>query len=64
MSPHEYRPSQHVIDAVTAIVDYLYADERAHFLGLPSDERDGHVFVELLVVSAWLAGLTTPRDNA
>lgn len=64
MSPHEYQPSQHVLDAVTAIVDYLYDDERAHFLGSPSDEREGHIFVDLLVVSAWLAGLMTPRDSS
>ena len=49
------RPSAAVLVALASIVEYLYYDERQHYLDLPPDERGGHIFESVRVVLHWLA---------
>lgn len=44
-----------VLSSIRAIVDYDYKTEAADYARMRADEREGHVFLHLQRVAAWLA---------
>ncbi len=63
MSPPVSPPSPAVVQAIAEVLDYLYCDQRAHFLGSPPEQREDHIFVSLLIISCWLAGQTHSHED-
>lgn len=56
MDQSQSEPPEVVVTALCEVLDYLYDDERAHFLGSdPADQR-GHIFASLVIIRAWLHG--------
>lgn len=45
-----------ISDALQEIIDYLWEDERQHFIESPPKTRDGHIFNHLSTVKSWLEG--------
>jgi hypothetical protein len=43
-----------VIDAVQAVVNYLWDDERSDFLCRPEEEPGGHIYESLVELAEWL----------
>lgn len=56
-SRYRRRLPEHVADAMTAILDYLWLDEARDYLAMSREEQQTHIFNEMLIVQNWL----TPR---
>ena len=43
-----------VVQAIASVVSYCWRDESADFQGRTPEERNGHVFRDLVVIRRWL----------
>lgn len=43
-----------LLDALWALLDHLYWDERAHFFGSPPQDREDHIYRSLLLLYCYL----------
>ncbi len=52
----EQRPvtEQDARKATLTVLDYLWQQERSHFLATATTERANHVFAALLILARWL----------
>jgi hypothetical protein len=48
------KPAQGFWGAVESVVDYLFYEELRHFLDTPPEERKGHIFESVIVLSCCL----------
>ena len=55
-------PSE-IRDALDKVLAYVMPDEAEHYANTPPEERDGHIYQSLIVVSRWLnTGKSIPTD--
>ncbi len=51
------RMPNHIAEAMTAVLDYLWQDEAKDYVSRSREDQEGHIFNEMLTVRNWL----TPR---
>lgn len=64
MSRQQPELPEPVLTALWTVLDHLYLDERAHYLGSPPELRPGHLFESLLLIHAWLHATEQPRPSS
>jgi hypothetical protein len=55
--------AHHVVEAIEAVVEYLWDDEHKHCFGTDCESETGHIFCSLVTIRNWLEGDTRTVDS-